>query len=104
MEFEQAVTLLSIAGLIVATFLIHRSVPASMWDKGVTELKSASAKTKTPVDDMLVELLVLLRGMQQAEPKPADTPELVIPNGATTTTVTTTTQPPYINPADITVG
>lgn len=89
MEFEQAIDLLMLLIIVVALFLAHRSIPADKVDMLITKAKEGAAKTDTKIDDMLLEMVGLLRTLQPDAPKPTE-PALTLPNTTTITTTTTT--------------
>lgn len=91
MQFEQALDLLMLLIIVVALFLAHRSIPADKVDMLITKAKEGAAKTDTKIDDMLLEVVGLLRTLQPETPKPETPVTINVPNSTATTFTTTTT-------------
>ena len=81
-SFSELLNIVLIAMLGVQTLMIHKSIPASFWEKAIPALRSITDRTLSPLDDAAVDILET--GVKVLSPAPEST---------TTTTTTTITAP-----------
>jgi len=64
MNFEQILNLIQWLVVIIAMFLLHRSVPAQQVEQLLKQLQTTVKKTETPIDDLLLDVATLLNDVR----------------------------------------
>lgn len=65
MEFEQAITLISLLAVIIISYLSHRSFPPKQTAELIDRLATHAEKTQTKMDDLLLDVARVLNDIRE---------------------------------------
>ena len=66
--FDQAMEIFKLAAVVLAFYFMYRSFPPQQTAELIKELSAAAKTTKTPVDDLLVDVVKLLNELRLQQP------------------------------------
>lgn len=68
MDIADLIEIIELLLVVVALFLIHRSVPANKVSELIDKVDRAAEKTPTKLDDLLVEVAQILNDLRDRTP------------------------------------